>query len=595
MTGRAAATAPQTTTVNPHVVLEVEGLSVHDGAGRALVENVHLRVERGERVGIIGESGSGKSMTALSLLGLLPEGVHASGAAHLGGVNVLTASQAQLRRVRGAVASMVFQEPLTALNPTMRVGKQIEEVLAVHAGRQKAKHAERNGEPAARTRAERKRVAIDLLSEMAVPNPEQSVRAYPFQLSGGQRQRVLVAIALANDPALLICDEPTTALDVTVQAFVLDRIVHAAEARGTAVLFISHDIAVVGTVCDRILVMKNGRIVEAGTTAEVLGNPQHPYTQELVRAGSHSATRRVDAHVERTAVRSTTPAIRTEGATQQQAVEDAATPPAIEITDVSRVYGRLGTGPFAGRGRRVQALDEVDLTVPAGQRLGIVGESGCGKSTLLRLVAGLDQPTSGVVRVDGKQVSGRKESQLGFLRDRLQVVFQDPAGSLDPRMKVWESVAEPLRAVGRHMHRERVWELLEAVGLDQSAATRYPHEFSGGQRQRIAIARALAPEPSILLADEPVSALDVTVRAQILDLLTGLADRLGFTLVLVSHDLFVVHDVCERVVVMRGGRIVEDGEAREVHANPQHPYTRRLTAAVPTVESALARVRQENP
>ncbi|MBO3189988.1 ABC transporter ATP-binding protein [Dermatophilus congolensis] len=440
-----------TTTAPP--LIDVHNLHITTGE-KILVNNINLHIAPGERVGLIGESGSGKSLTAAAIAGLLPENLTTTGTINLHGNNLLNTRHHT--RTAAANIGFIFQEPMTALDPTMRVGNQIIEALQARA---------------ALNRTHARTAAIELLEEMRLPNPTHTMTAYPHQLSGGQRQRVVAAIAMAGNPDLLICDEPTTALDVTVQASVLERIVAGATQRGSAVLFISHDIAVVGTVCER---------------------------------------------------------------------------------------------------------------------LGIVGESGSGKTTLLRCLAGLQNPTSGTIRIDGEHITARPERELGFLRDRLQMVFQDPAGSLDPHMRVWQSIAEPLCARKRTLHRERVWELLEAVGLEPDAATRYPHEFSGGQRQRIAIARALAPNPTLLLADEAVSALDVTVRGHILDLLTSLADSIGFTLLFISHDLFVVQDLCERTIVMQSGHIVEDRPSTDLYHAPQHPYTQRLIASAPTITGALA-------
>ena len=557
--------------------IEVRDLRVRTASGRTLLHDVDLRIAMGERVGLIGESGSGKSLTALSVMGLLAEGLEASGSILSRGEELLGAPEARVRELRGRRMAMVFQEPMTALNPTMRVGEQIIEAILVHRDID---------------RAAARRQAVELLTEVRVPDPAAAMRAYAHQLSGGQRQRVVLAIALANDPDLLICDEPTTALDVTVQAAVLDRIVAGATSRGTSILFISHDLAVVATVCDRILVMRDGVVVESGTAEQILTRPQHPYTAELVTASSWEGPRR--AELRPSAAGSGTGAGRGVVTGGEREAPDphegdtaaTATQPAIEVEGLVRVFTR-SRRRFLEPAPTVRALGGVSFSVPAGQRLGIVGESGCGKSTLLRLLAGLDQPTEGTIKVEGRLVSGQGEKQLGFLRDRLQMVFQDPHGSLDPRMRVGEIVAEPLRARRRSAHRERVWGLLDAVGLDRDAAMRYPHEFSGGQRQRIAIARALAPNPDILLADEAVSALDVTVRGQILDLFTELAHERGFTLVFVSHDLFVVNDLCDRVIVMNKGHIVEDGTATQVYAAPQQEYTRRLVGSVPTVAGAL--------
>ncbi|MGA5132586.1 dipeptide ABC transporter ATP-binding protein [Streptomyces olivoreticuli] len=572
-------------------LLEVTGLGVDAGAV-PLVRDVSFSLARGERLGVIGESGSGKTLTALALLGLLDDGLRATGSARLDGVpfDLVGASDRDLSTVRGRLAGMVFQEPMTALNPVMRVGPQIAETLRLHGTRTE------------RTAA--RATAVDLLDRLRLPDPAGAARAFPHQLSGGQRQRGVLGIALANDPALLICDEPTTALDVTVQKDIVDLITGLSAERDTAVLYISHDLALVASVCHRVLVMYGGRIVESGPVRQVLSRPAHPYTEALLAACDLSPGARPKA------IPGTVPAPGTlpEGcvfrdrcayaddacAVRPERVADASggtvacwhprtgaaaaepVPPPVEAPreagrvlltarKLTRRYARPRTRPFAPRAH-VTALEEVGLELRAGRRLGVVGESGSGKTTLLRLLAGLDRPTAGTVETaDGAG---------------LQVVFQDPMGSLDPRMRVRDIVAEPLRGAASP---GRVAELLTAVGLPADAATRYPHQFSGGQRQRIAIARALAPNPSVLLADEPVSALDVSVRAQILDVLRGVTGERGMGLCVVSHDLGVIRYLCDDVVVMRGGRVVERGPVAKVWDDPQHPYTRQLLDAVPVL------------
>jgi peptide/nickel transport system ATP-binding protein len=607
-------------------VIDVRDLSVRVN-DTDLVSDVTFSIGRGERVGLIGESGSGKSLTGLSLLGLLPEDLVASGSVRLSGsdLEVVGAADAALSRVRGRDVTMVFQEPMTALNPTMRVGDQVAEALLIH-----------HTVPDRRTAQQR---TVDLLEQVRLPEPAETARAYPHQLSGGQRQRVVLAIALANDPALLVCDEPTTALDVTVQALVLDLIVSGVEARDAALLLITHDLSVVATACERVLVMYGGRIVEAGPVDEVFRRPRHRYTQGLLAASdlASDAGRRLrtipgsvpaagefpDGCVFRnrcafaTEVCATRPGwssadpargfachhpagadadspVRTldrpEIGPVQSTNREASTEvrePVIVVEDLVRDYQRPRTS-LTRPGQAVHALRGVSFEVRAGERFGIVGESGCGKSTLLRLLAGLDRPTSGRVVVEGTDISPLPERRLRFLRERLQMVFQDPMSSLDPRMRVRDIVAEPLVAQGSHAPQARVIELLTEVGLSEAAAHRYPHQFSGGQRQRISTARALAPSPGILLADEPVSALDVSVRAQVLNLISDLVDELDLTLVFVSHDLSVVRHLCDRVAVMNAGEIVETGSVEQVWRDPQHPYTRRLLAAVPTMARALA-------
>ncbi len=591
-----------------------------------LVADVTFSIGRGERVGLIGESGSGKSLTGLSLLGLLPEDLVASGSVRLPGsdLEVVGAGDAALSRVRGRDVAMVFQEPMTALNPTMRVGDQVAEALLIH-----------DTVPDRRAAHQR---AVDLLAQVRLPDPAETARAYPHQLSGGQRQRVVLAIALANDPALLVCDEPTTALDVTVQALVLDLIVRGVEARDAALLLITHDLSVVATACERVLVMYGGRIVEAGPVEEVFRRPRHRYTQGLIAASDLTSgvgrrlwtipgsvppagefpdgcvfRNRCTFATDECAVRPAWtgpdpsrgyachhPAGDRSPADDTPPSSDAVAPqrtprdrpvgtgePVIVVEDLVRDYQRPRTS-LTRPGQTVHALRGVSFQVTAGERFGIVGESGCGKSTLLRLLAGLDRPTSGRVVVEGTDIAPLPERRLRFLRDRLQMVFQDPMSSLDPRMRVRDIVAEPLVARGSRAPQARVIELLTEVGLSEAAVHRYPHQFSGGQRQRISMARALAPSPGILLADEPVSALDVSVRAQVLNLISDLVDELDLTLVFVSHDLSVVRHLCDRVAVMNEGEIVETGSVEEIWRDPQHPYTQRLLAAVPTMARALA-------
>ena len=612
---------------NPAPVLEVRGLGVGVGS-LGLVHDVSFSVGRGERVGLIGESGSGKSLTGLALMGLLPEDVVSTGSVRLAGVghDVVGASERQLSAVRGREIAMVFQEPMTALNPTMRVGDQVAEAMTIHRTQVDASAARRR--------------AVELLDQVRLPDPAAAARAYPHQLSGGQRQRVVLALALANDPALLVCDEPTTALDVTVQALVLDLIVRGVEGRDSAMLLITHDLSVVATACERVLVMYGGRIVEAGAVDEVFTRPRHRYTAGLIGASDLAA---VDHRGRLTTIPGSVPSagafpagcvFRTRCAHADAACEvlppwtgrasshdganDAAngfacvhpaplasvptsagasiaadlTPNdvaavAISVRDVTRDYRRpraslLRPGPV------VRALRGVSFDVARGERFGIVGESGCGKSTLLRIIAGLDHPTSGAVVIGGVDIAALPERRLRFLRSQLQLVFQDPMGSLDPRMRVRDIVAEPLVAARHAAPRDRVAELLTQVGLPDTAAGRYPHQFSGGQRQRISIARALAPRPTLLLADEPVSALDVSVRAQVLNLISDLVDELDLTLVFVSHDLSVVRHLCDRVAVMSDGEVVELGPVEQVWEDPRHPYTKRLLAAVPTMERALS-------
>jgi len=526
-------------------VLAVRDLTV-ELDGRALVERVGFELAAGERVGMIGESGSGKSLTALAIMGLLPDELRATGSAALGGTELRGLPERELARLRGERIAMVFQEPMTALDPMMRVGSQVAEVVRRHRDV---------------TRDEALARAEELFVLVGLPAPRERLRAYPHQLSGGQRQRVLIAMALACDPSVLIADEPTTALDVTVQAQILELLRRLVSDRGTALLLITHDLPVIASLCERVLVMQDGRIIERGPTRELFEAPREPHTRAML-AGTRALAE--------------APAISEPSSGPDDSV-------LIEARGLVRTYAMPRTS-LRQAPPRVHALRGVDLSVRRGDRFGIVGESGSGKTTLARLLLALDQPQAGEVRFEGQQVSGRKERELRFLRRHAQIVFQDPLGSLDPRMRVRQILLEPLRALDvPGDHDARVRELLAAVGLAVDAASRYPHQFSGGQRQRFAIARALAPEPALVIADEPVSALDVSVRAQILDLLHELADGLGLTLIFISHDLSVVRYLCDRVAVMHDGQIVEVGSTEQVYEEPQHAYTRALLAAVPSL------------
>ncbi len=623
-------------------VLRVEGLDVGTST-TPLLHDVSFSIDRGERVGLIGESGSGKSLTALAVMGLLGEGLRAEGDVWLSGRrpatrNLLTIGEREMARLRGDAMSMVFQEPMTALNPTMRIGDQVAEVMTLHRD---------SGATSGSDDVEQRTLRV--LEQVGLIDPQKLVRTYPHQLSGGQRQRVVLAIALANDPALLICDEPTTALDVTVQAKVLDLVVSGVEERNAALLFITHDLAVVASVCERVLVMYGGRIVEAGPVDEVLARPRHRYTHGLLAASDLSAGgRRPGApRVALPTIPGTVPPAgrfpqgcvfrnrceaadgdceviplwqgtgrhpageRAFGFACHHPVDPGGTDTMVDQPDQARLdVGRTTPGPareddenavevavkLEGVGRHfrrprtslfapgpvVRAVDNITLDIGRGERLGIVGESGSGKSTLLRLIAGLDRPTTGSIMVDGRPVHDQRPRHLGWLRSRLQLVFQDPMSSLDPRMRVRDIVAEPLVAQRwQGDRRARVVEMLDRVGLSAAAGDRYPHQFSGGQRQRISVARALAPGPEILVGDEPVSALDVSVRAQVLNLIDEVVDGFDLTLIFVSHDLSVVRHVSDRIAVMRRGEIVEVAETERLFADPTHDYTRSLLAAIP--------------
>ncbi len=526
-------------------VLSIEGLTVSlpAGADRACaVEDLSLSVGRSEILCIVGESGSGKSVTAQSILGLLPKGQlqATAGTIRYGGQDLLRLPPAALRRLRGARISMIFQEPMAALNPVLTVGNQIAEAIEAHEN-------VRTGDLHRRIEA--------LLDSVGLPDPPVLRRVHPHHLSGGQRQRVMIAMALALSPDLLIADEPTTALDVTTQAQILKLLKDIQAQRHMGILFITHDFGVVAEIGDRVAVMRNGRLVEQGTTRQVLTNPAHPYTQALI-----AAVPRLEA--KRPPVAAGAPAV-------------------LHLTGLAKTYA--GARSLFRPARRVVAVDGVDLTIRRGETLGVVGESGSGKSTLARLVVRLIRPDRGVIDFHGTDLATLSRRALRPYRKRIQMVFQDPFGSLNPRWTVGDIVAAGPVAQGtaRTAALARAAELLVLVGLDPAAIRRYPHEFSGGQRQRIGIARALAMDPELLIADEPVSALDVSVQAQVLDLLDRIRQRLNLAMLLITHDLRVAAQVCDTVAVMRGGRVVEYAPAARLFSDPQHPYTQELIGSIP--------------
>ncbi len=527
--------------MNSAPVLSVKDLSVAlpKGGDRSLaVEKVSFDVMPGEIVCLVGESGSGKSVTASTVMGLgsLPI---VSGDVRLEGEDLRQASKARLRDLRGSRMSMIFQEPMTALNPVHRVGDQVIELLKAHNWKGNGVSAEERVQ--------------QLFADVHLPDPARLMNAYPHQLSGGQRQRVMIAMALALEPALLIADEPTTALDVTTQAQILLLLRELQQKRGTGVLFITHDFGVVADIADRVVVMRYGEVVESGKTDDVLYRPQHDYTKMLIDA------------VPRLKPREATP-ITAE--------------PVLEAHDLSKLY--VTRSMFKGV-REVRAVDGIELRLYKGQTLGIVGESGSGKSTAARCVARLIEPTGGQVLLDKTDIANLNVRQLHPFRRRIQVVFQDPYRSLNPRRTVAQSIIEgPLNyGTPRDEAMERARKLLNIVGIDANALDRYPHQFSGGQRQRLAIARALAMEPEILVADEAVSALDVSVQAQVLDLLESIRDQFGIAILFITHDLRVAARLCDRIAVMQRGKIVEFAETARLFAAPQHDYTRQLFAALP--------------
>ncbi|MDT0210799.1 ABC transporter ATP-binding protein [Curtobacterium sp. BRD11] len=637
-----------TTTTTTEPLLRVRDLDVRFPTPRGVVHavrGVDLELRRGEVLGIVGESGSGKSVTSMAILGLLPETTKVTGSIALEGQELLGRSDKQLSKLRGAKVAMVFQDPLSAFTPVYTIGEQIAETVRVHRGASKQD---------ARARA------IELLELVGIPQAAQRVDAFPHEFSGGMRQRAMIAMAMANDPDVILADEPTTALDVTIQAQIIDVLRTAQRETGAALVFVSHDLGVIAGIADRIAVMYAGRIVETASADELFARPRMPYTIGLIGAlprldessgeplvpipgsppsliglpdacpfadrcplaaavcrGSEPPLAAVDvaagvpgegpvdtsvphavachryeevaeAHADAGAIfrlpeiPDTGVAVTTPAAREQR-------PAVVQVEGLTKTFPLVKGSVFKRKVGEVYAVDGVDLDIRTGETLGLVGESGSGKSTTLHQLMDLERPEHGTVELFGQPVTASKQ-----LRQRISMVFQDPAASLDPRMSVYDVVAEPLRAIGAASDRiaERVPELLGLVGLRAAEADRYPHEFSGGQRQRISIARALATEPELIVLDEPVSALDVSIQAGVLNLLADLKARLGLSYLFVSHDLSVIRHVADRVSVMYLGRTVEEGAVDEVFERPMHPYTAALMSAVPVPDPVVERARR---
>jgi len=538
---------PQDTPKAPRIdapILDIQGLTIALPGGldrRHAVEDLSFRVHRRQIVCLVGESGSGKSVTASAVMSLLPKGTLkiVGGTITLDGESLIGASPERLCALRGNRMAMVFQEPLTALNPVMRVGDQIAEVLRIHRPQMTAVEV-----------TDRVR---ELMADVHLPNPEAMRHVYPHQISGGQRQRVMIAMALALEPSLIIADEPTTALDVTTQAQILRLFRELLSKHDSGILLITHDFGVVADVADHVVVMRHGRAVESGKPQAVLTAPSHPYTRLLIDAVPRFHFR---------------------------PPESVGPQVALEVTNLRLTYR---SSSFLGRRRETVALDDVSFFLAKGETLGIVGESGSGKSSLAKTLLRFERPDSGEIRIGGTNIASLGGGELRRFRRTIQMIFQDPYASLNPRRKVGQSLLEgPIQhGVSRADALARVERLMEMVGLNREALGRFPHEFSGGQRQRICIARALAMEPDIIVADEPVSALDVSVQAQVLKLFEDLRREIGFSMVFVTHDLRIASNVCDRVAVMRRGQIVEIGRTEQIFRNPQHPYTQALIAAVP--------------
>ncbi len=559
--------------VKGDVILEVRDLSVNFWVNNdwfTAAEHMHYDLKAGEVLAIVGESGSGKTQSSMSLIGLLPPNGRATGSAKLKGTELVGMPVSALRQVRGNEISVIFQEPMTALNPVYTVGFQIMETLRTHFVM---------SPNVAKARA------LELMRLVEIPDPEDSYSKFPHQLSGGQRQRIMIAQALACDPKLLIADEPTTALDVTVQAEILKLMRELRERVSAGIILITHDMGVVADMADRIIVMKDGRVVEHGTSHQIFNEPKHPYTKQLLASVPHLGGTVSEDHGEE--------APRTMIMVEDRPIpltEGKSDSPALLLEDVDIVY------PKQGRRPEFRAAKDINLRVDPGEVVGLVGESGSGKTTIGRAAVALLPVAKGRLIVDGRDITHAKQSELLPFRKSVGIVFQDPGSSLNPRLPVGESIGEPMflheKLKGAELSK-RVEDLLDSVELPRSMRNRYPHELSGGQRQRIGIARALALNPRLLIADEPTSALDVSVQARVLDLFQELQERYGFACLFISHDLAVIEKVSTRIAVMHHGKLVEVGDTADIVTRPQHPYTQRLLAAVPVPDPEEQRERRE--
>ncbi|MBQ0712329.1 MAG: ABC transporter ATP-binding protein [Porticoccus sp.] len=549
-------------------LLEVDNLTTHfhtrEGVVQA-VDGISFSVDRGETLAIVGESGSGKSVACYSLLKLIPQppGEIVAGRALFEGKDLLQADKKTLQQIRGNDIAIIFQDPMTCLNPYLTVGEQLIEPLIYH-------HSS--------SRKEATQRAIEILGEVGIVEPEKRINSYPHEFSGGMRQRVMIAMALITEPKLLICDEPTTALDVTIQAQILDLVKALQLKRNIAVIFISHDLAVVAGVADKVAVMKDGLIVEQGSVDDIFYNTQHEYTKKLLASIPEGAK----------------PGASSPGTFNPDA-SSIENKPLLSINGLKTHFHDYSGGWLKRNQKVIKAVDDVSLSIQPGEILGLVGESGSGKSTLGRSILQLVPVTSGSVIFDGTDLTQLSSAQMKPMRRRMQMIFQDPYASLNPRMTVFDTLAEPLLYHGlatRKTVTEQVLALMDDVGLARSAIRKYPHEFSGGQRQRIAVGRAIATKPELVIADEPVSALDVTIQAQILDLILTLVDKHHLTMLFISHDLSVVRYIADRIAVMHHGKLVETGSTESLFSAPQHEYTQKLLSAIPVADPARERERQ---
>lgn len=569
-------------------LLEVENLTTHfhtrDGVVKA-VDGISFSVDRGETLAIVGESGSGKSVACYSLLNLIPQppGKIESGTALFDGSDLLQTREKDLQKIRGNDIAIIFQDPMTSLNPYLTVGEQLIEPLIYHHDISRKKAIER---------------AIEILGEVGIVEPEKRVNSYPHEFSGGMRQRVMIAMALITEPKLLICDEPTTALDVTIQAQILALVSELQQRRNIAVIFISHDLAVVAGVADKVAVMKAGVIVEQGSVEDIFHRTQHEYTKKLLASIPKGSKSTPSQNEDQNGSES-----ENDNGNKSEAL--------LSIRELKTHFRDYSSGASFSLAswfsdnflsvkkpdkKVIKAVDDVSLNIQRGEILGLVGESGSGKSTLGRSILQLVPMTSGTVTFDGTELTGLSRHDMKTMRRRMQMIFQDPYASLNPRMSVFDTLAEPLLYHGlatRKTVTEQVLGLMDDVGLSHSAIRKYPHEFSGGQRQRIAIGRAIATKPELVIADEPVSALDVTIQAQILDLILALVKKHNLTMLFISHDLSVVRYIADRTAVMHHGKLVETGNTESLFTTPQHEYTKKLLSAIPVADPTKEKERQE--
>ncbi len=564
------------------IILEIKDLTVSFDE-RTVVDNVSYTLRRGKTLGIVGESGSGKSVSSLAIMGLLPKNATVSGSAVLDGqTDLLALNEAGFRAVRGSRIAMIFQEPMTSLNPVQKCGEQVVEMLKLH---ENVDHKEA------------RRRTIELFEEVLLPRPEKIFDSYPHEISGGQKQRVMIAMALICNPDIIIADEPTTALDVTVQKTILELLRDMQRKHDIAVIFITHDLGVIAQVADEIAVMYHGKIVEQGDANAILHCPQHSYTQGLLacRPPLHGRPRHLptveefmkaesgEVGCEEGEVRTENGEVRSENGERKAERGE----PLLSVRDLDVTY-TLEKSFFGKPRKKLKAVDGISFDVYRGETLGLVGESGCGKTTLGRAILRLIDTASGCITFEGRRLDTLSEGEMRILRPQMQIIFQDPYSSLNPRMTVGQTIMEPLvvqhRDIGRAERKERVLDLMERVGLRPEWIDRYPHEFSGGQRQRICIARALILNPKLVICDESVSALDVSVQAQVLNLLNELKEHFGYTYIFISHDLSVVHFISDRIMVMQSGRMVEMGDSDILFNNPEQEYTRKLLDAIPRID-----------